>query len=60
MPIYKQELYSSGNAICRYMDCPVAEEVTSKILNLPIFPDMTREMVKTVVYSMLDELGETV
>ena len=60
MPIHKQELYSSGNAICRYMDCPVAEEVTSKILNLPIFPDMTREMVKTVVYSMLDELGETV
>ena len=31
------------------MECPVAEQVTSEIINLPIFPDMTNKMIETVV-----------
>lgn len=57
MPVYKQELYSAGKAKCRYMDCPVAEEVTSKILNLPIFPSMSTEMIETVVSAIQVELA---
>ena len=33
----------------RKMKCPVAEQVTSEIINLPIFPDMTNKMIETVV-----------
>ncbi len=56
MPVFKQELYSSKSAECRHLACPVAEEVTSKILNLPIFPEMTYEMVQTVVISLKEIL----
>ena len=58
MPLFKQEVYASGRVKCRYMECPVAEEVTSQILNLPIFPDMSEEMVETVVYAIRDELTQ--
>lgn len=49
MPVYRQAVYASGKCPCISKESPVAEEVTAKILNLPIFPDMTDEMVGTVV-----------
>ena len=52
MPIFKQELYVSGRVKCRYMECPIAEQVTSKIINLPIFPDMSNAMIETVVSAL--------
>ena len=49
MPVYKQQLYKSRKATFRKMKCPVAEQVTSEIINLPIFPGMTNKMIETVV-----------
>ncbi len=57
MPVYEQELYASGGAVSRAMACPVAEDVTSRILNLPIFPDMSTEMIESVVEAIRDAVG---
>ncbi|MDA2932981.1 DegT/DnrJ/EryC1/StrS family aminotransferase [Acidobacteria bacterium AH-259-D05] len=56
MPVYKQELYKSGKAQCRHLECPIAEQVTSRILNLPIFSDMSDEMIETVVDAIKEEI----
>ena len=56
MPVYKQKLYSAGNAKYKKMDCPIAENVTSKILNLPIFPDMNTNMIEKVVLSIKEAI----
>ena len=56
MPVYKQELYSLGKTKCRHFECPIAEEVTAQILNLPIFPDMSTEMIEAVVYAIEEEI----
>ena len=52
MPIYRQPLYRKNPSIYKKFDCPVAEEVTSKILNLPIFPNMKNNQIKKVVGSI--------
>jgi perosamine synthetase len=56
MPVYEQKLYSEGKAKFKKMDCPVAESITSKILNLPIFPDMNEAMIEKVVLSIKDAI----
>ena len=56
MPVYDQHLYKSGQAKCRHTACPVAEEVTKKILNLPIFPNMDENSIKSVVNSIKSEI----
>ena len=56
MPVYKQKLYSEEGAKYKKMDCPVAEFVTSQILNLPIFPDMNVDMIEKVVLSIKDAI----
>ncbi|HHT9106420.1 MAG TPA: DegT/DnrJ/EryC1/StrS family aminotransferase [Candidatus Wujingus californicus] len=56
MPVYKQEVYTIGKLRCRIMECPVAEEITSKILNLPIFPSMTDDMIEQVCNAVFDEV----
>jgi dTDP-4-amino-4,6-dideoxygalactose transaminase len=54
--VYEQKLYSEGRAKFKKMDCPVAESITSKILNLPIFPDMNEAMIEKVVLSIKDAI----
>jgi len=56
-PVCKQEVYASKKLRCRHMECPVAEEVTSRILNLPIFPEMRDEMIEEVVDAVNSELN---
>jgi len=55
-PVYEQEVYSSGKLKCRKLKCPVAEEVTPRILNLPIYPTMTNDMIDYVYKSILEEI----
>lgn len=57
MPVYMQEVFASGKLKYRKLDCPVAEEVTSKILNLPIYPSMKDEMINKVVHALLTEIN---
>lgn len=49
LPVSKQEVYASGRATSRSMNAPHAERFTQKILNPPLFPDMTMEMIDKVV-----------
>jgi len=56
MPLYKQEVFASGKLKYRKMECPIAEEVTSKILNLPIFPSMTDDMIEQVCRAIFKEI----
>jgi len=59
MPLFKQEVYASGKVKCKYMECPVAEKVTSKIINLPIFPGMSDVMIETVVRALNIEIARS-
>ena len=56
MPVYEQALFASKSLAFRKMHCPVAEDVTSRILNLPIFPAMEDSMVTEVAESLLKEI----
>jgi len=42
------------------MECPVAEQVTSKIINLPIFPGMSDVMIETVVSALKIEIARSI
>jgi len=55
LPLYKQPVYSSGDCKSKHMNCPITEQVTSSILNLPIFPEMSNDMVKIVVDAIIAE-----
>ena len=56
VPVYKQSAYKKKKLECRYFSCPVAEEVTSKILNLPIYPFMKEGEIAKVFESIVKEL----
>lgn len=56
MPVYRQEVYASKKLAYRKLNCPVAEEVTSKILNLPIFPAMSDDEIGYVSDALLKEV----
>lgn len=56
MPVYEQKIYSSGKLQYRKTDCPVSKDVTSKILNLPIFPSMSESLVDQVANAVLQEI----
>ncbi len=47
LPVYKQLLYQ--NLGYRDVKCPVAEEVSSKVLSLPVHPFLTDEELKYIV-----------
>lgn len=48
MPVYNQELYSSGRAPSRSIECPVAERFTAHVINLPIYPTLTNDKVDQI------------
>ena len=52
MPIYEQPLYKKKIVPFKKFNCPVAKEVSSKILNLPIYPYMKSKDIKKVVLSI--------
>ena len=53
MPLYEQELYRTNRAASRKMDCPVAENFTSKVINLPIFPSLQENQVDIIASEVL-------
>ena len=56
MPLWKQRIYVEQKQPFRRMECPVTEYVTSRILNLPIYPSMTQKMVEFVGKAVLKEM----
>ena len=56
MVVYKQDMFVNAGSPCKFQECPVAEEFTSKVLNLPIFPDMKEEEINYVASTLIDIL----
>ena len=59
MPVYAQELYSSGQYECRWKPCPVAEDFTSRVLNLPIHASLDEKTIEYIadrLFRILDKL----
>jgi len=56
MPIYKQPLYKNKLQSYKKFECPNAEMVSSRILNLPIYPGMKLKDIKKVVNSIKEIL----
>jgi dTDP-4-amino-4,6-dideoxygalactose transaminase len=57
MPPYKQDLYQKkwGEAY-RKMSCPVAEQFTSRVITLPIFPSLHDDQVDIIASELLKAL----
>lgn len=53
MPVYEQPVYRDGREASRHLPCPVAERVTGRVLNLPIFPQMTDAQVDKVADAVI-------
>ena len=51
MPIYRQNIYKK-KLIFKKLNCPVTEKVTSKILNLPIYPNLKSHEIDYIVNSI--------
>ena len=56
MPIYKQNLYRKKIAKFKKSKCIVAENVTKKILNLPIYPTLKLNQILYIAKSIKNEL----
>jgi dTDP-4-amino-4,6-dideoxygalactose transaminase len=54
IPLHKQEVFATT---CAGITLPVAEEVASRCLSLPIFPEMTDEQVCLVAAAVKEALG---
>ncbi len=49
IPLHRQEVFAAEYA---HVSLPVAEDVSSRCMSLPIFPEMTEEQVKEVVLAI--------
>jgi len=57
MPIYKQKVYKTKLKF-RKLKCPNAENITSKILNLPIYPSLKNTEINYIVNSLKKALNK--
>ncbi len=51
MPIYNQKVYKTELKF-KKLNCPVAEKITSSILNLPIYPSLKDKEIKYIINSL--------
>ncbi len=56
MPIYKQKIYKNKQFPFRKLNCPNAEYISSKILNLPIYPSLSKSNINYIVKSLIKEI----
>ena len=52
-PIYKQEMYLSNKLKFKKFRCKNTEEISKKILNLPIFPQMKKSEIEYVADAVI-------
>lgn len=57
MPVYKQEVYSSGREKCRYMDSPIAEDFTSRVINLPLHSKLSENQITYISNKVIEFLS---
>ena len=51
IPLHRQEVYREAYAGCRF---PVADEVASKVLSLPMYPELTEDQIHRVCDVLLE------
>ena len=56
MPIYKQKVYENSKKSFKKLKCPIAEKITKKILNLPMFPSLKEKEILYIVNSLNKEI----
>jgi len=56
MPIYKQKVYENSKKSFKKLKCPIAEKITKKILNLPMFPSLKEKEISYIVSSLNKEI----
>ena len=54
MAVYEQDVFCKSDFKYRAGQCPVAEEFTSKVINLPMFPSMREEEISYVAENLID------
>lgn len=57
MPIYKQNVYKNKKNNFKKLNCPIAEDITSRILNLPIYPTLKNDDIFYIVSSLKKEIS---
>ncbi len=55
-PIYKQKVYVENKKSFIKKNCPVAEKVSKKILNLPIYPSLKKKEISYIFNSIMKEI----
>ena len=55
-PIYLQKIYKNKDYPFRKLNCPNAKIITSKILNLPMFPTLKKNEIKYIVECLNKEI----
>lgn len=56
LPIYNQAVYKKRLSKYKKFSCPVAEDVTKKILNLPMYPSLKLNEIEYVINSLKKEI----
>jgi dTDP-4-amino-4,6-dideoxygalactose transaminase len=54
IPLHKQDVFASA---CAAVSLPVAEEVASRCMSLPVYPEMPEESVRLVAQAIRESLG---
>ena len=49
VPLHKQKSFNETNSRVSGVSLPVAEEISSQSVCLPIFPEMTKEQIEYVI-----------
>ena len=52
LPIYEQPVYKNNKSLFKKSKCPNAEKFSKEILNLPMYPSMTKKEINYVVSSI--------
>jgi len=55
IPLHKQEVFASA---CSGITLPVSEDVASRCMSLPVYPEMTDEQVRLVAATVREALVE--
>jgi perosamine synthetase len=58
MPLYKQPFYLKKIGKCKKFVCKNSEKISSKILNIPIYPEMTSDDVNIVIKAIISEVNK--
>lgn len=56
MPVYQQVVYKNQKYPSRHINCPIAEKQAKKILNLPIYPKLSKESIERIVHAIRQEI----